>query len=123
MASASIVPVFQSSLVIASELTSTSLRSWAIAIACISWSVGACLLPLAAWLISEWRALQVASAVPFLLIFTTFKVMPESPRWMISKGKRRRATTLITYIAVSNKAEVQSSTLKEKVKELIRYRV
>ena len=65
----------------------------------------------------------MASAVPFLLIFITFKVLPESPRWMISKGKRKRATTLIGYMAASNKAEVQSSTLKEKVEELIRYRV
>ncbi|KIZ46787.1 MULTISPECIES: MFS transporter [Rhodopseudomonas] len=69
----------------------TSLVFVPIAFGVLSASIGASfLLPLVGW-----RGLAAVGFLPIILAMLTWIVMPESPRWLISKGRSREAQTSI----------------------------
>ncbi|KAK3606533.1 hypothetical protein CHS0354_041492 [Potamilus streckersoni] len=67
------------------------------------WGFGVVLLPALAYLIQDWRYLQLATCLPSLLAFGYICIMPESLRWLIMMGKVDKAEALITKIAEKNK--------------------
>lgn len=52
-------------------------------------TVGACLLPLLAFLLPGWRALSfITAALVALVLCTVVPSVPESPRWLLSTGRK-----------------------------------
>uniref|UniRef100_A0A3Q2YGU3 Solute carrier family 22 member 5-like n=1 Tax=Hippocampus comes TaxID=109280 RepID=A0A3Q2YGU3_HIPCM len=70
---------------------------------CLCYSIGYALLPLFAYLIRSWRLLLVASAIPGLVFIFTWWVIPESPRWLLQKGRVKEAEIVICRAAKMNK--------------------
>ena len=54
----------------------------------------------------RWKILRVVCVLPMGFIFFCWKIVPESPRWLISKGRTEEAAEIMTNIAKTNKAEV-----------------
>ncbi|XP_048779932.1 organic cation transporter protein-like isoform X2 [Ostrea edulis] len=57
-----------------------------------------------AYFIRDWRWLQLAAASPMAipLIYWWSKVLPESPRWLISRGRYQEAMEILQYAAKVN---------------------
>lgn len=61
------------------------------------------LLGIIAYFIRDWRALQIALAIPTLLTLAWTWIFPESPRWYLAKNKKRPAFDVVVNIAEKNK--------------------
>ncbi|KAL8621782.1 hypothetical protein ACOMHN_016269 [Nucella lapillus] len=76
-----------------------------------AWATGVCLMALMAWLIPDWRYLHIGSAVltvPFLL---TWCVIPESARWLATKGRLQEAERVVQYVARVNRRPLPHNIL------------
>lgn len=51
------------------------------------WCLGACILPLLALAVPNWRAQTVACAAVVLCMVPLFPFVPESPRWLLSQAR------------------------------------
>ncbi|XP_033119382.1 solute carrier family 22 member 15-like [Anneissia japonica] len=76
-----------------------------------------------AYYVRDWRNLTFITGIPFLFYLPVFWVLPESPRWLASKGKLNQAEALLFKMALRNKKEVLRKEIalarppKEKKKE------
>jgi MFS family permease len=71
------------------------------------WTVGSMLAPLLAYISFEladsWRLFCIISVVPSVLSFITgMQVVPESPRWLVSKGRKDEAMYVLRKAAEIN---------------------
>ncbi|ROT66050.1 Organic cation transporter 1 [Penaeus vannamei] len=69
----------------------------------LGWTFGTCLTSLIAWLIPDWRYLAMISCLPATCGFLYWRYLPESPRFLLSKGKISECATVLLQIAKKNK--------------------
>ena len=108
------MPLFQSPLGITTEISSVNYRGLVIGLACIAWSVGMILMPLLAYLVNRWKILRVVSVVPLAFVFFCWTILPESPRWLLTKKKVSEAKEILEKVAKVNKVDVPKD-LEEKL--------
>ncbi len=101
---ATMMPLFQGPMSITSELCTTAVRGKAIGWGMITWALGNCLLPLIGYLINTWQILQVVCVVPMAFAFFCWKIVPESPRWLLTKKRIAEADVILRKVAKTNKA-------------------
>lgn len=68
--------------------------------------------------VRDWFVLSLVTSVPFLLYFFYIFIMPESPRWLLAKGKLEDALKILETMAqVNGKVFPESfhSKLEERV--------
>ncbi|GFO38187.1 organic cation transporter protein [Plakobranchus ocellatus] len=71
------------------------------------WVLGMLVLLLLAYLFRDWRHLQLALSFPLIPIaIGYFWLIPESPRWLLNKGRYSEAQAILTKIAKVNKNEL-----------------
>lgn len=63
------------------------------------------LLPGTAYLVRSWRHLSLLLAVPGLACIPLWWLIPESPRWLVSRGRLREAELLLRSAALKNRVE------------------
>jgi len=102
MAAFGMLPLFQSPLNILCEISNISKRGLVICYACIAWSLGTIAFPVVGYLIASWKMLKIVSVVPLAFLFFTWNLLPESPRWLVSKGRTTEATAILRKIAETN---------------------
>jgi len=102
LAAFGMLPLFQSPLNILCEISNISKRGFVICYACITWSLGNIAFPLVGYLLASWKTLKIVSVVPLVFLFFTWNLLPESPRWLVSKGKTKEATQILKKIAETN---------------------
>ncbi|XP_061694319.1 organic cation/carnitine transporter 2-like isoform X2 [Syngnathoides biaculeatus] len=95
---------YMASLVLGSEMLceSARLRFSTLGLT-LTFSIGYALLPLFAYFIRGWRLLLVASAVPGLLYIATWRLIPESPRWLLQRGRVKEADAIVRQAAKMNR--------------------
>ena len=83
------------------------------------WAIGLVLLPGIAYLVRNFRYLQLAASVPELVFLTGFFFLPESPRWLLTHGKIQEAENVIRKGAKRNGYHVSdiNSGLKHLMKK------
>jgi len=102
MAAFGMLPLFQSPLNILCEISNISKRGYVICYACIAWSIGNIAFPLVGYLIASWKIIKVVSCTPLAFLFFTWTLLPESPRWLVSKGRTKEATAILRKMAETN---------------------
>ncbi|GFR15254.1 organic cation transporter protein, partial [Trichonephila clavata] len=66
------------------------------------WCIGFVSLPGIAWLLRDWFWIQVALTAPCIILLVTWWLLPESPRWLMSKGRVDEAQKTLTKAAKMN---------------------
>ncbi len=56
----------------------------------------------------RWKILQAVCTIPMAFIFFCWKIVPESPRWLISKGRVEEANSILEEICMVNKTDVRT---------------
>ena len=54
------------------------------------------------WLIASWRLIKIVSVAPLVFLLFSWTLLPESPRWLISKSRTKEASKILTKIAETN---------------------
>ncbi|RUS77365.1 hypothetical protein EGW08_014879 [Elysia chlorotica] len=109
--------VFSVSFVYIMEVVGPSYRMFAGIFIELFWCAGLFLLVGAAYWIRYWRYLVAAMSFPALLFISYIWIIPESPRWLISRGKYDQAEKVLQKIAKSNKRQIPEGLLEDTFKE------
>lgn len=63
-------------------------------------------MPLIALWINDWKLLAIATSLPMLSAFLIPWIIPESARWLVSKGKTERAIVILKKFEKVNKKRI-----------------
>nr|XP_024217573.1 carcinine transporter [Halyomorpha halys] len=88
--------------VLAIELVGPSHRTMVTVLTNIAYSLGLVALAVVAYLVRDWRQLALATSVPFLTFFLYWWVLPESPRWLLARGRFDEAEKVLNTMARVN---------------------
>ncbi|XP_068592786.1 organic cation/carnitine transporter 2-like [Cebidichthys violaceus] len=74
---------------------------------CMPWAyvLGVLMLPVTAYLVRSWRHLSLVMAVPGLACIPLWWLIPESSRWLVSRGRIQEAELLLRSAALENRVE------------------
>ncbi|KAL0266868.1 UNVERIFIED_CONTAM: hypothetical protein PYX00_009302 [Menopon gallinae] len=87
--------IYHSAYVILIEIVDKNKRASLSTLYNMSYPIGQMIVPLIAYFIRDWRELQLVISVPALMTLFFYWLLPESPRWLISSGKRAEAARFI----------------------------
>ncbi|XP_069788086.1 solute carrier family 22 member 2-like [Narcine bancroftii] len=73
-------------------------------------SFGMMLLSGVAYLVPAWRNLQLVMTVPNFIFLIYYWLLPESPRWLLSRKKREKAIKILQKVAKKNKRSFSMDT-------------
>ncbi|XP_067675691.1 organic cation transporter protein-like isoform X2 [Haliotis asinina] len=107
---ASNIGLFVSSFVIVMELVGPSKRTLAGMVIELFWCIGLFLVGGLAYFIRDWHHLQLAISVPAVLLLGLYWLVPESPRWLLSRGREQEAEAILRKAA-----DVNGVTLPQKL--------
>jgi len=101
--------------VLATEFVSSKHRPVPTLIFSFLFPIGSILLACAAYLIKDWKVLLLIFSLPFLPLMLCWRLVPESIRWLHSRGRLSKVEKLISKIAESNGRKLSKPlTLVEK---------
>ncbi|XP_078503411.1 solute carrier family 22 member 7-like isoform X2 [Lissotriton helveticus] len=86
------------------------------------WSFGGMFLSLVAYLIRDWRWLLVAATSPCIVMIISIWWLPESARWLLTKGKVKEAHALLVRCSSMNgqahlSSKISTETLRKIAEE------
>ncbi|XP_055634803.1 carcinine transporter [Toxorhynchites rutilus septentrionalis] len=110
--------VYQIPFIIALELVGPNYRSFVTVMTCTFYTVGLMMLAGVTYLVRDWVKLTLYTSVPFLLYFLYLLVMPESPRWLLMKGKLEEALQILEKMAKVNGKQFPAA-FKNKLQERV----
>ncbi|GLH06932.1 Organic cation transporter protein [Gryllus bimaculatus] len=115
---------YYSGLTLCVEVSSLRMRSTVGTLYNVSYSVGAMILPLMAYFLPKWRDLLIAYSVPTYLLFISIWLIPESPRWLATKGKYEKAWKILKKVwkdvdvdVADDDTPIQPQSKKERLKK------
>ncbi|RUS90445.1 hypothetical protein EGW08_001786 [Elysia chlorotica] len=108
----SCIGFFASACVMSMEMVSSQKRTLAGMIIMFGWSGGMFVLVFGAFLFRDWQTLQIVSVCPLAVIAVSYIwLFPESPRWLLSKGRFSDADAILKTMARVNKREIPDKML------------
>lgn len=105
--------------VIGLEIVGPAKRVWTGMFIQMFFAFGEMYLILVAFLIRDWKWINLACALPCAFYLTYWWFVPESPRWLISKGKLEESRRIMEKIAKVNKKTIPPHLLETTEKERI----
>ncbi|XP_017047157.1 organic cation transporter-like protein [Drosophila ficusphila] len=109
--------VFLVAYVVAMEMVGPDKRLYAGIFVMMFFSVGFMLTAVFAYFVHDWRWLQIALTLPGLIFMCYYWIIPESARWLLSKGRKECAIANMQKAARFNKVEVTNEALSELLDE------
>ncbi|XP_053398326.1 organic cation transporter protein-like [Mercenaria mercenaria] len=92
--------------VISMEMVGPAKRLWTGMLIQVFFAIGVCYVALTGFLARSWMWINLASAIPCAFYLSFWWFVPESPRWLISKGREDEAIRVIRKTAKVNKTHV-----------------
>uniref|UniRef100_UPI00398F40C5 solute carrier family 22 member 13-like n=1 Tax=Pristiophorus japonicus TaxID=55135 RepID=UPI00398F40C5 len=97
--------------VLGTEWSGVSQRSFAAVLCHCTFSAGQLVLAGLAYGIRDWRMLQLATSCPMVIFLFYIWLLPESARWLVSKGRNEAAKKYLMSAAIMNKRVVPETLL------------
>ncbi|XP_053396903.1 organic cation transporter protein-like isoform X2 [Mercenaria mercenaria] len=113
----SIVASFMPAYIISLEMTSANKRVWPGVISDFPYVLGLVLLAAIAYALRDWFQIQLYTALPGVLFVFYWWLIPESPRWLLSKGRVKEAEQILRKAARWNKATLPKKLFDESIEE------
>ncbi|XP_067674877.1 organic cation transporter protein-like [Haliotis asinina] len=107
---ASNIGLFIPSFVIVMELVGPAKRTLGGMVIQTFWAVGLFIVGGLAYFIRDWHHLQLAISVPAVILLGLYWLVPESPRWLLSRGREQEAEAILRKAA-----DVNGVTLPQKL--------
>ncbi|KAI5641649.1 sugar transporter domain-containing protein [Phthorimaea operculella] len=77
------------------------------------YTLGAVSLPWVALACGHWKTLSLVTSIPMALVTLTPFVLPESPRWLLSKGRVDETVEKVKTIAKVNKKQIPEKLIED----------
>ncbi|KAJ8723069.1 hypothetical protein PYW08_002981 [Mythimna loreyi] len=103
--------VFSCIYILVLELVGPKYRVIAGATLNTSFAVGQVIMGLIAWGVPAWKPLTLALYIPQLFTIAYFWIVPESVRWLMSKGRYEESEALLKEVARMNKKKLSDKSL------------
>ena len=84
----------------------------------LGWNIGSLVMTSLAFLLRSWWKLQISFAVLSLPLLLFYFLVPESPRWLIGKGRAKEAKLNLLKIAEVNKINIHETNFHKHFDEL-----
>ncbi|XP_039484490.1 carcinine transporter isoform X2 [Drosophila santomea] len=97
--------VYQIPFIISLELVGENYRSFVTVMTCTFYTSGIMLLSVVTYLERDWVRLSYITSLPFYAYFLYMFVMPESPRWLLMRGRLEEALKILERMAKVNGRE------------------
>ncbi|XP_022106113.1 organic cation transporter protein-like [Acanthaster planci] len=111
--------VYLISFVLVSEIVGPTYRSMVGTLIAVFFSIGYALLAVIAYQLRQWRQLHLAISLPWFLFFLILLVIPESPRWLVTKKKYKEAEKIIKRVAHFNGKSVPENLFDDGEEETL----
>ncbi|XP_060680034.1 solute carrier family 22 member 13b [Hemiscyllium ocellatum] len=114
---ASVSGMLINNFVLGAEWSGVSHRTLTIVLSHCAFSLGQIVLAGLAYGIRDWRMLQLTISCPMIIFLPYIWVLPESARWLITKGQYEAAKKYIMNAAVINKRVIPETLFDKLVTE------
>ncbi|XP_067122694.1 organic cation transporter protein-like [Centruroides vittatus] len=98
------------------EVVGPAHREKSMVIVCFSLIFGLLIIPGISWFLNNWTYIQLCCTLPSILLLIFISFTPESPRWLLTNGRLRKAEEVIRKIMIKNKR--YTDDLTEIIEEL-----
>ncbi|XP_045626153.2 carcinine transporter [Procambarus clarkii] len=105
--------IYQIPFIISLELVGPSYRSFVTVMTCLFYVGGMLLLAVLAYFVRNWVHLCIVTSLPFFSYVIYWWFLPESPRWLLSKGRLVEARTILNKMAEVNNTELPESFMQK----------
>ncbi|XP_067929113.1 organic cation transporter protein-like [Watersipora subatra] len=105
--------VFLAAFVLGMELIGPQYRLVAGVGISVFWAIGFLLLTLIGYAIKRWMYIQLALTLPVLFFITYYWWLPESARWLLTKGRTQEAEEILQAAARANGNTLQPGTMEK----------
>jgi MFS family permease len=95
------------------EVVGASMRSFAATVIQVFFPIGMCILVILAYFIRSWKILCVVISLTGLGFLSLWKLIPESPRWLLVQGREDQARAVLAKIASGNGRQMINNKLKK----------
>ncbi|CAG9131522.1 unnamed protein product [Plutella xylostella] len=112
--------LYQLPFILALELMPPDKRTYTGIVVGMLFASGMCLLAVLAFLLRDWFWLSLATSLPFLSLYSYYWLIPESPRWLVGRGRIAEAERVLLDLARRNGVHLPRGfllDLHKKVKE------
>ena len=96
------------------EFTTSKYRAWVGLLAFQFWVLGLSIVPLIGYLVPAWRTFLLVTAIVGVPVLFFWWLLPESPRWLLLKGRETEARTILSKAAKWNKRPLPDDLVLQK---------
>ncbi|XP_016280103.1 solute carrier family 22 member 14 isoform X1 [Monodelphis domestica] len=102
-----------SSVCLVTEWLVLSRRAPAIILAHSFYAFGLVMVSFLGYFIPHWRLLYLVGGFPVIFLISYIWILPESPRWLMMRGRKEKAKFVLRMAALVNKRTIPYNLLKE----------
>uniref|UniRef100_U5EJR4 Putative synaptic vesicle transporter svop n=1 Tax=Corethrella appendiculata TaxID=1370023 RepID=U5EJR4_9DIPT len=113
------ISVFIVAFILAMEMADGKFRAYIGIIMMLFSSFGYLTLALFAYLVTEWRVFQILISLPGLVFLSYWKIIPESPHWLITNNRKDDLTKWIEKVAKYNGIKLSSEVYQSLVQDTV----
>ncbi|XP_009084031.3 solute carrier family 22 member 13-like [Serinus canaria] len=110
---ASVSGITMTLLALATEWIGVSSRPKAVLTSHCCFAIGQMILAGLSYGIPNWRLLEIAGSAPIFAFFFFIGVLPESARWLVTKGRIEEAKKVLQKAAATNKCSLPPELLQQ----------